>query len=248
MSRLIPDFPNYSIDIKGNVTYKGQRVLPRYKSDRNPFITLLNPTTGQKISKSIPKLIRNVFSDAFAPDLSDAIIYHVEGTLPDITKELTKIQKELQEYFIYDCISGKLSYRNLIGSEVPSWCSKQTKYREIQYKKATHQHHVIVVLYMLGELPDKAEIDHVNHNRSDNRWINLRVVNRKVNARNLSMHSTNKSGVTGVSWLEKTQNWRAYIMVNYKQINLGYYKDKEAAIKARKQAEIDYEFHPNHGK
>jgi hypothetical protein len=48
--------------------------------------------------------------------------------------------------------------------------------------------------------------------------------------------------------MKTLSKYRAYIMVNRKQIHLGVYEDINDAIAARKQANIDYGFHANHGK
>lgn len=50
----------------------------------------------------------------------------------------------------------------------------------------------------------------------------------------------NTSGVTGVSWRRYRNRWQAYINVNCKQIHLGYFADKDDAIKARLDAEAIY--------
>ena len=43
-----------------------------------------------------------------------------------------------------------------------------------------------------------------------------------------------------MSWYKKYEKWRVRIQVNNKDILIGYFNDKEDAIKARKQAEIKY--------
>lgn len=91
-------------------------------------------------------------------------------------------------------------------------------------------------------------IDHINGVRNDNRLINLRNVNHIENNRNLSILPSNKSGVTGVYFRTCRNKWLAKISVNNKQIHLGYYENFEDAIKARKEGEIKYGFHENHGK
>lgn len=83
----------------------------------------------------------------------------------------------------------------------------------------------------------KIPIDHINHQKIDNRKTNLRIVNKSQNAMNQSMSSANTSGVTGVSWHKAKGKWRAYIKVNYKQKDLGYYDSFEDAKQARLQAE-----------
>lgn len=91
------------------------------------------------------------------------------------------------------------------------------------------------------------QIDHINHNRDDNRIINLREVSVVENSQNSKLYNTNSSGVTGVSFCKRLNKWRAYIMIDYKQISLGYFIDKSQAIIARKQAELSNGFHRNHG-
>ena len=63
---------------------------------------------------------------------------------------------------------------------------------------------------------------------------------------NMSKKRNNTSGHTGVRVLPSGKYY-AYIMVNRKQIPLGSYDLLDVAIKARKDAEIKYGFHVNHG-
>jgi hypothetical protein len=122
-------------------------------------------------------------------------------------------------------------------------------YLEVNFEACLYKEHILIMLYMMGDIfPRDSEIDHIDHNRQNNAWSNLRVVCRKVNSRNLSKHKTNKSGVTGVNWNKAKNKWRAYIMVNYKQVHLGLFSSFDDAVKARQEAEIKYEFHTNHGK
>ena len=50
----------------------------------------------------------------------------------------------------------------------------------------------------------------------------------------------NTSGTVGVSYSNSQNNWRAYINVDGKRIELGRRKNKEDAIKLRKDAEVKY--------
>lgn len=86
----------------------------------------------------------------------------------------------------------------------------------------------------------KLDIDHINHIKNDNRKSNLRIVTRCQNNMNMSKRSDNTSGVTGVIWYKTKNKWRAEIIVNKKHISLGYYKNFEDAVKARKEAEEKY--------
>lgn len=95
------------------------------------------------------------------------------------------------------------------------------------------------------------QVDHINHDRTDNRIENLRLVNANENCKNQKASTRNKSGVVGVSWKSQKNKWHAQIMVDGKQIHLGFYddiNDAKDAKDARKVAERKYGFHENHGK
>lgn len=104
------------------------------------------------------------------------------------------------------------------------------------------------LLHRLIMNPDEdMVVDHINHNRLDNRISNLRICTSLQNNMNSGKRCDNISGITGVTWYKDSNKWVAYIRVNGKRKNLGYYKTLEEAKKARRQAEIDYygEFSPN---
>lgn len=83
-------------------------------------------------------------------------------------------------------------------------------------------------------------VDHINHNTSDNRKSNLRIVTKQQNAMNQSLRTNNISGVTGIHFVKEQQKWWARIKHNNKTINLGLYEDFSDAVKARKEAEDKY--------
>lgn len=120
-------------------------------------------------------------------------------------------------------------------------------YIKIQLNCKTYKAHRLAFLYMTGEFP-KNQVDHINHNRNDNRWENLRGVSKTENGQNRSKQSNNKSGFTGVSWHKSMGKWIVHIKANGKILHLGYFKNKDKAIKKRKEAEIKYGFHENHGR
>lgn len=91
------------------------------------------------------------------------------------------------------------------------------------------------------------EIDHINHDRTDNRIENLRDVLRSENSKNLSRSTNNPSGITGVYWFKPTMKWVAKLQADGKIHHLGYFKDIRAAKAARISAQKKYGFHNNHG-
>jgi hypothetical protein len=106
--------------------------------------------------------------------------------------------------------------------------------------------HRLIFLYMTGKFPDH-DVDHINGNRIDNRWKNLREATRRENMMNVGVRSNNTTGVTGVSRRKDTGKYQAYVDVEGVRIRLGCYDSLEEAAKARKNASLKYGFHPNHG-
>lgn len=92
--------------------------------------------------------------------------------------------------------------------------------------------------------------DHINHDRLDNRKINLRPVTSHQNAMNMGKKCTNTSGVTGVRKEShcKTDKWTAIITYKYKDKWLGSYDTFDEAVKARLKGEVKYfkEYSPNY--
>lgn len=88
--------------------------------------------------------------------------------------------------------------------------------------------------------------DHHNKNKLDNRRSNLISCTRQENQRNCTISKNNTSKFTGVCWDKNKNKWVAQIMVDYKNINLGRFVEKDDAIRARLQAEAKYfgEFAP----
>jgi hypothetical protein len=97
-----------------------------------------------------------------------------------------------------------------------------------------------------GEWPEHT-IDHINGDSTDNRIENLRDVSHKENSRNMARFSTNTTGVAGVS-ITKYGKFKARIKADGESIHLGNYETLEEAAAARKEAEIKYGFHENHGR
>ena len=160
-------------------------------------------------------------------------------------------QERLKELFHYSpetgCFTRLISVCSTgTAGDLAGWVSHNGYlYIGIDYKK--HLSHRLAWLYIHGEWPSD-EIDHINHIRTDNRISNLREATYIENGRNTSLHSDNTSGVSGVSWNKRANKWRARITVNREEKFLGHFRDFESACIARKEAEIKYEFHENHGK
>ena len=83
-------------------------------------------------------------------------------------------------------------------------------------------------------------VDHINHDKLNNRKSNLREATAAQNGMNKELLFRNTSGVTGVDWMPKIKKWRARIKANGQEIHLGVFDKFDDAVKARKQAEEKY--------
>lgn len=91
--------------------------------------------------------------------------------------------------------------------------------------------HRLAVLYMTGCWPVD-QVDHINGQRSDNRWSNLREVDNTTNIENRwRPNKNNRSGVLGC-YRRRSGRWVAQIMVNRKHIVIGFFDTAEAASAA----------------
>lgn len=164
---------------------------------------------------------------------------------------------DVKRHYTYDCITGDLT--RLIeydGWHNPTKCAKEVNGRNNRGYKwdklfgKMFLAHRLIWLYMTGEHP-VGEIDHIDGNRTNNSWINLRCVDAFENSRNQGERKDNTSGCRGVSYRKSgrgNNRWVARISHKGQRILLGYFADFNEAVKVRKQAEIDYGYHKNHAK
>lgn len=98
----------------------------------------------------------------------------------------------------------------------------------------------ILIHRFIMNCPKGKVVDHINHDRLDNRKSNLRICTQADNMKNQKKSKKNTSGYKGVCWASREKRWIAYIKVDGKNITLGYFKNKEDAINARLKAEEKY--------
>lgn len=168
-------------------------------------------------------------------------------------------QEILLQLLRYEPETGKLFWRARPISDFPNeriFKSWNTKYADEEaftaitgdgYKIGSienvrfYAHRVIFKMVHGTEPP---QIDHINGQRPDNREINLREATDFINRHNAARSKNNTSGCTGVCWNRRERRWVASIS-NYK---LGRFLSKKDAIASRKRAEIEFGYHPNHGR
>lgn len=83
-------------------------------------------------------------------------------------------------------------------------------------------------------------VDHINHNKSDNRKKNLRVCENWENQFNQPLQKSNTSGYKGVDFHFCKRKWRARIRVKGERIELGHFPTAEQAFSAYCKASEKY--------
>lgn len=120
--------------------------------------------------------------------------------------------------------------------------SRHTWYKSMEgYIETTTNDNRFISLHRLVMDAEEGEVvDHKNHGSYDNRKRNLRKCSISQNQMNKKIQINNTSGVTGISWFPTRNTWVVRIGVNKKRIIIGYFKNFDDAIQARKQAEEKY--------
>lgn len=97
--------------------------------------------------------------------------------------------------------------------------------------------HRLAWFYVTGEWP-KHQIDHINQDKKDNRFANLREATNSQNHQNKK--SKNSNGLKGVALANggkyRAKRWYAKIRINQRTIYLGTFDTKEDAHNAYAKA------------
>jgi hypothetical protein len=168
----------------------------------------------------------------------------------------------LRDCFLYDATLGILYWKERPREHFKSnhaWAVQRaragnvagchdhsTGYRVIGRNEKVYYAHRLIWAMTKGAWPE--EIDHINGDRLDNSWSNLREVSHAVNNRNTRLRPTNNSGTVGVSFAKRELKWRARITHEGRDIHLGYFDTWGDAVNARAKAAERFGFHKNHGR
>lgn len=110
-----------------------------------------------------------------------------------------------------------------------------TGYLVIQVLGGMYLAHRLAYFYMNGSWPTD-QIDHINGDRLDNRWVNFREVTQDENSRNHGGQPNRRtSRYRGIKRVKGSQinPWMARGMVDRKEIYLGVFPTQEEAFAAR---------------
>lgn len=115
-------------------------------------------------------------------------------------------------------------------------------YREGK-QKTTYIHRVVAAAFGIINLNDGSqEVDHINHDRGDNRPTNLRCATSSQNHQHggAKLRGNNKSGFRGVSCIKNSKKWRASIRINNKFKHLGHFTCRIEAARVYDAAAREY--------
>lgn len=141
-------------------------------------------------------------------------------------------QKTLKEMLDYNLKTGEFTWiavpNNTIKIGMVAGKLMPNGYIHIGVNKKNYYAHRLAFLWMTGEFP-RETVDHINHNKSDNRWSNLRPASLSENMINIKITKRNTSGYKGVYWHKGAQKWHARGTKNKQTTNLGLFKSLEEA-------------------
>jgi len=149
----------------------------------------------------------------------------------------------LMESLHYDPETGIFTHLKNNGKAKigqPAGCLDSVGYRVIVVGGKPRKAHRLAWLYMTGEFPEDY-IDHINHAKDDNRFVNLREATPAQNAEHKRTFSAH--GIKGIHYVPKSSArnpWRAIIEYERKTVHLGMFKTAEEAGEAYKKAALKY--------
>ena len=120
--------------------------------------------------------------------------------------------KHIQEYPNFE-VSNHGRVRNIEKDKVISNSRNKHGYYTVHLAKdgiqKTHNLHSLVARYFVPNPFRLIVVDHIDRNRLNNMYSNLRFCTQQQNARNISSRVGGTSCYKGVSFIKQTQKWRA---------------------------------------
>lgn len=143
-----------------------------------------------------------------------------------MSERLTIQRKQLREIVSYNKRTG--IFRDRSTGEVIGTKRDERGYIRINLGALRFHAHRLAFIYVIGSCPDY--VDHINENKEDNRWNNLRSATKSQNGMNRGMNANNSTGIKNV--IRHQGKYQVQIKVNGKNHYMGRFRTKKAAALA----------------
>lgn len=185
-------------------------------------------TDGRGFADLNPVLATAVRSDNMNKDLPSPEILHKLLRYDPDTGFLFWLPRGLE--FFKDAKSWKIWNTRFAG--VRAFNSVATHgYTSGRIFRKQHRAHRVIWAMQTGDWP-KNEIDHVDGNKINNVFSNLREATRSQNCANTKSRKNSTSKFLGVSWCNTYKKWSVRIRDNGRAKNLGYFHCENQAAMA----------------
>ena len=148
----------------------------------------------------------------------------------------TPTQAELKDLYSYDPETGGFTHLKSRGKGKAGAIAGKVNaygYVEMRVLNKLFGAHRLAVLYMTGSIPElPLTVDHINGDRADNRWSNLRIADYRQQSWNAPAHHHNKSGLKGAWPCKSTGRWVSMLQDGSKRIWLGRFDTAQEAHEA----------------
>lgn len=147
-------------------------------------------------------------------------------------------RKQFRELLMYDPETGIVKWRvrrNGVKPDLRAGNIENLGYRVIKVNGKIYKEHRIAWFLQTGDWPT-LDIDHIDNDRTNNKFANLRLATRSQNSGNQRLRNRSESGKKGVTRHTQSGKWVANIRVNNKLIYLGIYETIDAAAQAYEKA------------
>lgn len=150
-------------------------------------------------------------------------------------------QADLVAKLTYDPASGALAWRVDIASTCPAGTPAgmitAKGYLRLKFNGKAYLAHRVIWKMMTGDEPPN-QIDHIDLNKANNAWINLRSASNSqnhMNRKEIGHHGLPK----GVSFHRRIGKYQARIKLDGVRFHLGYFDTVDNAVTAYRSAAVE---------
>jgi len=155
------------------------------------------------------------------------------------TTDIVTLER-VRELLAYDPATGDFTWRITRGkmnAGEPAGSIWKIGYRFIGIDSRSYLAHRLAWLLMTGAWPTQ-NIDHINGDRADNRFSNLRDVSQALNVQNQRKPHVDKKScrLIGATWDKANRNWKAQVIFKKRTVYSARFETAEAAHAAYVEA------------